>query len=623
LANTGILVWSGVTGELQNTSTFTHSAGRLWLNTASGSLHIKEGASIGSAPAAGNGAFWVKSDTPNRAMFQDDAAADHTLAYLSELNDGTVDHGSLAGLTDDDHVRYVDIDGTREQDAVRLTDRADHVNAPGGAKSELWTRTATNYPELILTDKSGLDWTVGKSFDPAQGEIPYWNVSAAGDYLTVNDNLKFNGSSLQLGGPNADLTLDRHTTSPSTPSGAWTLWLGSNYAHVDDGVNDTAGDGLTTTDTDGNEINLSWYAKNMPIMLGADMAFRNLYETNVFTGGTTKTTSDANLSWIWDPLANRWYHSYIDVSLGDACLTDSADGITWTTRKVFDTSTTSGDMSWAATDGSQVAIACDGVVFLSTDLTAANLPGTSTGNPAGTESTMMFYSVSNALWVHVGYDGVNNYIATSPNCITWTTRGTYARATYGILVAGDIVRDRDVPTNDGRICLWSDTYSGMWYSDTMTSWTLDTSSQPTTGLQVCHYCPGLNANSTDVGKGGWLGTDLEGDVWVAPSSAGTTMFETTYNCGTIWKIQDGDQGWCSNVATASNTVVYGIHAHADAAADAQFYSQIGWQRGGFSMLHSSKSSVNRAVYRWGNGVINYDRFIDAESMHGRYGAIKL
>jgi hypothetical protein len=583
---------------------------------------MKESADPLLATGAGYGSWMVKNTAPTQPVFEDDTEQQIALGQRPGMRyeyDSTTTPGSIAtgtvrwnnatqSLATKIYLHYTDKDGMLNQYtlnqleagcSVRITKEADALQsytAYFSAVNDAQIGEGPSYVELdIWTDANSTAWT-----NMADGEIIYIDFQAA-------------GANRQAVGIEDTSSLIAETDQ----NGRAHLWSGTGvYSSITDYAVKENGKDLIYTDSSGDDINISWYAKNLPLLLGADMAFRNVYETNVFTGGTIKTTSDANLSWIWDPLINRWYHSYIDVSLGDACITDSADGITWNTRKVFDTSTTSGDMSWPCTDGTTLAIACDSLVYRSTDGTAANLAYYS-NVPTSTESTMMFWSEANQLWVHVGYTGTYNYIHTSPDLLTWTQRASYIISTYGTLVAGDIVRDRDNPFSDGRICLWSDTYS-----DNCTTWSLDTSAQPTTGLQVCHYCPSLNANSTASQAGGWLGTDLEGDVWVGVNSAGTTMYETTYNCGTIWKAPEF-QGWCNNVATTTNTSCYGIHAHTDSAADAQMYSLVGYLRAGFSMLHSSKSATNRAVYRWGNGVVNWDRYIDAESMHGRYGPIKL
>jgi hypothetical protein len=78
-SNTGIAYFSGTTGLQASSSVFTYSSGRLWLNTAGGSLRIKEAANL-SDPGAAQGAFWVRNDTPNVPMFTDDTDVDHNLS---------------------------------------------------------------------------------------------------------------------------------------------------------------------------------------------------------------------------------------------------------------------------------------------------------------------------------------------------------------------------------------------------------------------------------------------------------------------------------------------------------------------------------------------------------------
>lgn len=69
---------------------------------------------------------------------------------------------------------FVTTDGTTEQDAVLLTERADHVNTPAPGKAELWVTSDTTQ-KLILTDDSDTDCLIPNFEDttPSAYSIPY------------------------------------------------------------------------------------------------------------------------------------------------------------------------------------------------------------------------------------------------------------------------------------------------------------------------------------------------------------------------------------------------------------------------------------------------------------------
>jgi hypothetical protein len=117
-----IVTFDGTTGKLVQEA-FGAKATTLGitLDLANQAFVAKERAS-GPTGTASWGYIWVKSDVPTTPWFTDDSGAHNQFAYKAD---------------------HPDVDGTVLQDAVYFTDRADHVNAPGGAKSELWTRTAT------------------------------------------------------------------------------------------------------------------------------------------------------------------------------------------------------------------------------------------------------------------------------------------------------------------------------------------------------------------------------------------------------------------------------------------------------------------------------------------------
>ena len=140
----------------------------------------------------------------------------------------SMDHGGLLGLADDDHTRYVDVDGTREQEAVLINSRVSRVNSPVTA-AELWCETASSYENPMWTGHGLLDWNLLRSYQPADGEIPYWVASASGKYCAVNDDFKYGetgANELSLLGTPA-LTIAERASAPAHLAGHGKLWAQS------------------------------------------------------------------------------------------------------------------------------------------------------------------------------------------------------------------------------------------------------------------------------------------------------------------------------------------------------------------------------------------------------------
>lgn len=210
-SNSALIYWSGVTGDIASSSLYTFNGNRTWINSAGGSHHIKEAAALVSAPAAASGAFWVRNDVPNRAMFTDDTPAAHVLAYEEE---------------------HPNVDGTTVQDALFLTSRADHVNVVSAGKAELWSRTAGLLDDPMWTDELGVDWVIARGSDPSNFEIPFWNVSANGSYLNQQGDFTYNTGLLKLQSATAGLVITERASAPAHEVANGTLWVDSVSKHL-------------------------------------------------------------------------------------------------------------------------------------------------------------------------------------------------------------------------------------------------------------------------------------------------------------------------------------------------------------------------------------------------------
>lgn len=136
-----------------------------------------------------------------RIIFQKSAASASEVesAFDTSFSPGAItDHGTLAGLGDDDHTQYVLGAGTRAQDAALLTERADHVNTPAAGAGELWVKSDTpnslwftndNAEDVILTHSTmsapsfKFQGSTTAAADPGAGYM-VWNTS---NYDTVSE----------------------------------------------------------------------------------------------------------------------------------------------------------------------------------------------------------------------------------------------------------------------------------------------------------------------------------------------------------------------------------------------------------------------------------------------------
>ena len=198
-ANYALWVQSGAT-ELQAT-TVNGKLTVTGLIDPTGLVVVEQTTVPGGAPAAGDGTIWARDDTPNRAIFTDDAGTDNVLAYVSELggaglwsNTGTVIHPATA--TDEVGVGAAGANGTwfddgdmvlggaamsgveklrvigdeRLEGGLLQTEAAAVPLAPAAAEGTWWIKNdAPN--RAYFTDDAGTDHQLVYSTEVAAG---YW-----------------------------------------------------------------------------------------------------------------------------------------------------------------------------------------------------------------------------------------------------------------------------------------------------------------------------------------------------------------------------------------------------------------------------------------------------------------
>ena len=155
---------------------------------------------------------------------------------------GVTDHGALDGLDDDDHVRYVDKNGTRAQDALYLAERADHVNIPGAGFGEFWAKNTSPWNKPYYTDNAGNDWLLLHASAFNDKSIPYMNGANGG--ITANDTTftyNYTIDRLIMGGT-PDIALKERAT-PGAATATWGyLWVKNDAPNRLKYLDDASGD---------------------------------------------------------------------------------------------------------------------------------------------------------------------------------------------------------------------------------------------------------------------------------------------------------------------------------------------------------------------------------------------
>lgn len=117
---------------------------------------------------------------------------------------------------------YVLTAGTRAQDAILVTERADHVNTPAATKGELWLKSDA-VQKLMFTDDAGNDFHVTMNSEPLPGtdNIPVWDVN---DKLAASELYDYSGQ-LTLTSATASVSIKERTTGPTVAASYGQVWV--------------------------------------------------------------------------------------------------------------------------------------------------------------------------------------------------------------------------------------------------------------------------------------------------------------------------------------------------------------------------------------------------------------
>jgi len=467
--------------------------------------------------------------TGDKAWTLVDATTD---ANVWTLAGGITDHGALGGLADDDHTRYVDKDGTRQQDAAFFAERAANVNTPIAGSCELWAQAAI-VASPIWTDDLDIDWYVLRSQSPTNYAIPTWNVSGTGYYMNTNTDFLYISGELSLSNATAAVRMKERATGPTSTAGEGKDWV----------LNNAPSDRMHTDDT-GAMQNLSEASR----LSGSDAAhaMARVYEVN--NGPITSySASDTNMNIGWDRNAKRYYMSWYDVSLGDIFASTSTDGKTWNAKtNVRTTGTVGAQGGWAASD-EEVLFVNGTNVYRSTNLSTLSF-STHTFNSIATCTGIIFDAI-HGKFIACGYSaGTVPKLEYSTNGgVTWYVYSTYPLSgDYPVDIAHDHTR--------GYTAVVCGTYDQKFYFTTnSTTWSYHTPTElGTDELERIFYCEHLDC---------WMGLDDNATPNLWMNERGSSYTGTFYNKQDChWLIAGDECAFQSNLAAVTaNQVWYSIH----------------------------------------------------------------
>jgi hypothetical protein len=116
-------------------------------------------------------------------------------------------------------------DGTTAQDAVLLTERADHVNTPAVGFAEIWLDNSTDPPRFMFTDEVALDTAVlhVETTEPNGNNIVKWD-GASGKVKNCAD-MGYSGGKLDISGTTASLQIKERNTGPTGTANNGLIWI--------------------------------------------------------------------------------------------------------------------------------------------------------------------------------------------------------------------------------------------------------------------------------------------------------------------------------------------------------------------------------------------------------------
>jgi hypothetical protein len=351
---------------------------------------------------------------------------------------------------------------------------------------------------------------------------------------------------------------------------------------------------LFFSDDDGRNQNVSWWMNNLASHVGHYGIWLNLEQkTSPFEQYPT-----GDLSIEYNDNADKFYCTYVDGS-NDVNAYDSDDGITWSAKKEVDPGTTIGDVSQAASDGIHFGIGADNTFYRSTDLTVANTVAYGTFANITGGCTGLIYDHTLGLWVACGDNGVTGYIETSPTGSTWTLRRT--------LVATHLPKAMDWDPVGGRaVVVCGSTSLNTYWSDNKTTWTQDTSNNPSIGLGNIWWSKQ---------HGCFFGGDSSQNMHMSTSNTGGTWSTISgMDASHVWR---SDDFMCFTGGGALATI-YQMGAKGTLVANSTMTKTLSGYIDDYNFQPILNTATQRARIRGGKGVIAWPSYSNNKLMYARY-----
>lgn len=546
-----------VTAATGNVEVLTAAQGRTLLN-------VEDGAEVNKM--VGLGAFDKRNDTigtPPTGEFDVNNATISSITSIRITATGSADGGpSVIGGLDEiatpGFLQFQDITdplGTQVQFTV-----TDAVN------------TAGVYADLTVVWKR----TQGTNWSANSYNLVY--TSLAGDNYHLRLDAGNDADGIEL------LERADHPNTPTSTKGQ--LWLKNEAPNE-----------LFFTDDTGVDQNISWWMKNLASITGGFSVCNNAEQQS----SPFAATISGWLSVEYNELADKFYCTYVTSGEpGDCNAYDSDDGITWSSLETVDASATYAACSQPASDGTYFAVGCDNTFYRSTDLTVANTVAYGTFANI-VKCTGLVYSTNDNLWIACGTNGsTTGYIESSSNGLTWTLRRTLVATHTPFCIDHD-------PVGGYYIVGCGTSVNDTYYSTNGTSWTQDTSNNPTNGLTNVMWYRKNNC---------FLGTDSTGNLYASTDNTGTAWFDTGLTGGYIMMVDDD---FCLIGNASGDSSFYGLGAtNQVVGADAITRNHSGYMHEGFEPFQVSYGSSRGGRYKGGKGVIGWPTNANGKYLYARY-----
>lgn len=247
--------------------------------------------------------------------------------------------------------------------------------------------------------------------------------------------------------------------------------------------------------------------------LAQGMAGRAFLANRRIAGASPFDSDIARIRITYDPLAKRWFCTLSQSTGNDCIVYDSATGDVddWTAGRVVD-SVLSNDLNFTpvVSNGTIAVMGTDQYAKAWAGLDTSVAP-TTTAFDSITAVRWMAYCEADSNFVAVGTDGVNGYIETSPDGITWTTRTTTVPNEPSCVVFST--------GGDHGLVTFSDSTTTYYDSGGSTTWSQETTYLPGGALVAAYYDESIDSYISAY-PGVFVGVASTGDTYTSGYGTG-------------------------------------------------------------------------------------------------------